>query len=204
LKSIEDRFKEAFADRAQITATGMMSLLVRVFYAAMHTAARSYIIAFGVISLMMMLLMRSLRLGLLSMVPNLLPIVLSLGFIGWLDFPLDMFTMLIGSIAIGLAVDDTVHFMHNYRRYFAQTKDAREATRRTLLTAGRAMVVTSIVLCAGFFIYMFATMQNLFYFGLITGVTVITALLGDLLVAPALMTLVSPTSEPLSRKGMAE
>jgi predicted RND superfamily exporter protein len=194
LRSIEERFKEAFAGSAQITATGMMSLLVRVFYAAMHSAARSYMIAFGVIGLMMILLMGNLRLGLLSMVPNLLPIVLSLGFIGWLDFPLDMFTMLIGSIAIGLAVDDTVHFMHNYRRYFARTKDVREATRQTLLTAGRAMVVTSIVLAAGFFIYMFATMKNLYYFGMITGITVITALLADLVVAPALMALVSRRS----------
>lgn len=197
LRSIEDRFKEAFAGTARITATGMMSLLVRVFYAAMHSAARSYLIAFGVISLMMILLMGNLRLGLLSMIPNLLPIVLSLGFIGWLDFPLDMFTMLIGNIAIGLAVDDTVHFMHNFRRYFALTKDVREATRRTFLAVGRPMVVTSIVLSAGFFIYMFATMKNLFYFGLITGITIITALLADLLVAPAVMALAIQRIEPV-------
>jgi predicted RND superfamily exporter protein len=199
LKVIENRFKEAFAGKAEIAATGMMSLLVRVLYAAIYSAAKSYIIAFGVISLMMILLVRSLRIGLLTMVPNLLPIVLSLGVIGWLVFPLDMFTMLIGSIAIGLAVDDTVHFMHNYSRYYYATGDICEAVRLTLLTAGQAMVVTTIVLSSGFFIYMFATMKNLFYFGLITGITIITALLADLVVTPALMALGSPPVEPFEQ-----
>lgn len=199
LKVIENRFKEAFAGKAEIVATGMMSLLVRVLYAAMYSAAKSYIIAFGVISLMMILLVGSLRMGLLSMVPNLFPIVLSLGAIGWLVFPLDMFTMLIGSVAIGLAVDDTVHFMHNYSRYYYATGDIREAVRLTLFTAGQAMVVTSIVLSSGFFIYMFATMKNLFYFGLITGITIITALLADLFVAPALMALGTPPAKPFEQ-----
>jgi predicted RND superfamily exporter protein len=128
------------------------------------------------------------------MIPNLLPIIITLGVMGWFDFPFDMFTMLIGSIAIGLAVDDTIHFMHNFRRYYADTGDVRGSVRRTLHTAGRAMLVTSIVLSLGFFIYMFASMNNLFYFGLLTGMTIISALLADFLVAPALMALANPTT----------
>jgi predicted RND superfamily exporter protein len=106
---------------------------------------------------------------------------------GWLGMPLDLFTMLIGSIAIGLAVDDTIHFMHNYRRYHHDTGDVKEAVRKTLLTTGRAMLVTTIVLATGFFLYMGANLSNLVNFGLLTGFTIIMALLADFFLAPALM-----------------
>jgi predicted RND superfamily exporter protein len=121
------------------------------------------------------------------MIPNLTPIILTLGVMGWLGLPLDLFTMLIGSIAIGLAVDDTIHFMHNYRRYHHETGDVQEAVRQTLLTSGRAMFVTTVVLSIGFFLYMFANLSNLVNFGLLTGFTIIMALLADFFLAPALM-----------------
>jgi predicted RND superfamily exporter protein len=131
----------------------------------------------------------SLRLGLVSMIPNLLPIVLVMGLMWLLGMPLDLFTMMIGSIAIGLAVDDTVHFMHNFRRYHAESGDVREAVRETLMTTGRAMLVTTVVLSIGFFIFMFSSMSNLRNFGLLTGLAILIALLADYLLAPALMTL---------------
>ena len=190
LMDIENRFEEAFRGKAEITATGIISLLVRTLYAAIHSAAKSYVLAFVVITLMMILLIGSLRIGLISMIPNLLPVVLTLGLIGWFGLLFDMFTMLIGSIAIGLAVDDTVHFMHNFRRYHYETGDVEVSVDRTLRTAGRAMLVTSIVLSLGFFIFTFASMRNFFYFGLFTGITIITALLADFFLAPALMTLI--------------
>ena len=75
---------------------------------------RSYAVALLIITPLMMLLIGSLRGGLASMLPNLGPIILVLGFVGWGGLHFDLFTLLIGSIAIGLAVDDTIHFMHNY------------------------------------------------------------------------------------------
>ena len=74
--------------------------------------------------IMMMLLIGSVRVGLISMVPNLGPIIVVMGIMGWFNLSLDMFTMLIASIAIGLAVDDTIHFMYNFKRYYAETGDA--------------------------------------------------------------------------------
>jgi hypothetical protein len=114
-----------------------------------------------------------------------------MGVMGWFDVPMDLFTMLVGSIAIGLAVDDTVHFMHNFRRYFEENGDAREAVMKTLHTAGRAMLVTTCVLSVGFFIFMFAEMNNLYNFGWLTGFTIIMALLSDYFIAPALMVTVN-------------
>lgn len=191
ISQVEGRAKEIFGPDMKITSTGVMALFGRIIYAAIHSAAISYLIAFGVITVMMMFLIGSGRLGVLCMIPNLAPIAATLGIMGWIGLPMDMFTMLIGSIAIGIAVDDTVHFVYNYRKYFSETGDNVEAVRRTLHTAGRAMLTTTVVLSLGFFIFMFASMSNLFYFGLLTGVALLLALAADFLLAPALMTLAS-------------
>jgi multidrug efflux pump subunit AcrB len=122
-------------------------------------------------------------------VPNLGPIILVLGFVGWRGIHFDLFTLLIGGIAIGLAVDDTIHFMHNFYRYFRQSGDAHRAVRQTLETTGQAMLVTSIVLCCGFFSYMLAELNNLFYFGLLTGLAIALAFIADVIVCPALVAL---------------
>ncbi len=200
LNEIEARFQAELGDRAEITITGIMVIMARTLGAAIHSAAKSYIIAFVVITLMMILLIGRLKLGLIAMLPNLAPILMTIALMGWFKFPFDMFTMLVGSIAIGLAVDDTVHFMHNFRRYFAETGDAVESIRRTLHTAGRAMLVTSVVLATGFFIFMFASMNNVFYFGLLTGTAVLLALLADFIMAPALMVLFKPDGRPAAKK----
>jgi len=132
-----------------------------------------------------MLLIGSIRLGLLSMVINFSSILITMGLImGFAGIRLDVFTLLIGSIALGLAVDDTIHFFHNFRRYYGETRDVREAVRRTMLTAGRAMLFTTLVLVTGFLLFMLATLNNVFNFGLLTGITLILALLADFLLAP--------------------
>ncbi len=187
LADIGDRFRRVMGDDVAITITGINALLSRTMSATIYSMAESYVIAAVVITFMMILLIGNIRIGLVSMIPNLTPIILTLGLMGWMGMPLDLFTMLIGSIAIGLAVDDTIHFMHNYRRYHHDTGDVKEAVRKTLLSTGRAMFVTTIVLSTGFFLYMGADMSNLRNFGLLTGFTIIMALLADFFLAPALM-----------------
>ena len=187
---VEQRVDEAFGEQVETRVTGLMMIFARTLDAMMTSMAQSYSIAAVVISLMMMLLVGHIRLGLVSMIPNLLPIIIVLGVMGLTGMPLDAFTMLIGSIALGLAVDDTVHFMHNFQRYYRRSGDSVEAITHTLHTAGRAMVVTTIVLSLGFFIFMRSEMNNLFNFGLLTGLAIILALLADLLLAPALMTMI--------------
>ncbi len=190
LKDIEARFRAAFGKDANVTITGLMTLFCRALTAAIHSMGKSYAIAGGVITIMMILLIGNLRIGLISMVPNLAPIIVIIGVMGLCGLPLDMFTMLIGSIAIGIVVDDTVHFMHNFRRYYHETADVTEAVRQTLHTTGRAMLVTSVILSIGFFVLMFASMNNVFYFGMLTGITIFLALSADFLLAPALLAMV--------------
>ena len=188
---VEKRYTETLGDDAKVTVTGMVALLGRTISAAIFSAALSYSIAGVVITFMMILLIGRVKTGILSMIPNLLPIILAIGVMGAFSWPMDMFTMLIGSIAIGLAVDDTIHFMHNFHRYFHETKDAAESVRRTLLTTGRAMLATTVVLATGFFIYLFSYMENIFRFGLLTGFAILMALVADFFLAPAMMTLIA-------------
>ena len=174
-----------------VIATGMIPLLINTFAHAVSSSVTSYFIAAIAITFMMMLILGSVRIGLLSMIPNLTPIILGLLLMYVAKIPLDMFTLLIGSIAIGLAVDDTIHFMHNFRRYYLESGDSAKAIEQTFFTTGKAMVITTIVLSLGFYAYMFANMISVQNFGLLTGSVIVLALLADLLLAPALMMVVA-------------
>ncbi|HEY5656274.1 MAG TPA: MMPL family transporter [Myxococcota bacterium] len=175
---------------AEVVFTGLMRVISGTIHAMMVTMVRSYLIAFAVIAPLMILLIGNFKLGTMSMIPNLIPIAIVLGIMGWLQLPLDAFTLLIGSIAIGLAVDDTIHFMHNFRRYYERSGEVVVAVRETLASTGQALLFTSLVLSSGFFIFTLASLNNLFYFGLLTGLTIVLAFLADLMLAPALMALV--------------
>ena len=187
LGHLEQKAEEIFEGVAKVHATGMLVLLAKSFYFMMGSTVISYSIAAGVITVFMILMLGSLRLGLISMIPNLSPILFTLGFMGWAGIHLDMFTLLIGSIALGLAVDDTIHFMHNYAAYRDAGKTTEQSIQSTLHSTGRAMLITTLVLVGGFWVFMFATLNNLFLFGLLTGLTLVLALLADFLIAPALM-----------------
>ncbi|MDH3354124.1 MAG: MMPL family transporter [Chromatiales bacterium] len=184
---IEDKFNSILGDDVTVTVTGMAVLLGETVVLAMKSMADGYLIAATIITFMMIILLGNIRMGLFSMIPNLTPIIFILGLMGWFDLRLDLFTMLIGSIAIGLAVDDTIHFMHNYRRYYKEYGDLERAVKETLLSTGRAMLVTSIVLSTGFYLYMFSTLNILFNFGLLTGTAIVVALLSDFFLAPAML-----------------
>lgn len=200
LKKIEIRFETELGDRAAISTTGVMRLFASTVTAAAHSMGQGYLTAAVTITFMMICLLGSVHMGLISMIPNLAPVVLVMGLMYWTGLPLDVFTMMIGAIALGLAVDDTVHFMNGFNRYFREGKSVKEAVRKTLHTSGRAMLVTTMVLTIGFFIYIFAFMENLVRFGLITGLTILLALLADFFCVPAIMTLIHSKSEPEMRQ----
>lgn len=186
LAHVKKEVAETFPNES-VSVTGMIPLLINTFANAIHSSVKSYLIAFVLITIMMIFILGSVRIGLLSMIPNLTPIILGLLLMYVAKIPLDMFTLLIGSIAIGLAVDDTIHFLHNFRRYYLQSGDSAKAIEQTFLTTGKAMVITTIVLALGFYSYMMAQMISVQNFGLLTGSVIVMALLADLLLSPALM-----------------
>ena len=178
---------------SDITITGVTPVLGATFAKMLYSTAESYGFAAIAITLMMIFLIGNLKLGLLSMIPSLLPILIVLSIIRLSGVPLDMLTMLIGSIAIGLTVDDNVHFMHGFRRLYTKTGDPAFAIENTLLSTGRAMLITSVVLSIGFAIYSQSEMKNMVSFGIMTAFCIMLALLATFLLAPALMMLANKT-----------
>jgi hypothetical protein len=183
------RFEDRLGPTVSVRATGFLPVMSMTISAVIASMTKSYILALAIITPLMIVLIGSFRIGLVSMIPNLTPIIITLGIMGWAGIIIDGFTLMIGGIAIGLAVDDTIHYMHNFQRYFRINGDVRLANEETLRTTGHALLVTSMVLSAGFYIFTFAEMNNIYYFGLLTSITIANAFLIDLLVSPALMAL---------------
>ena len=184
-----ERQLESVEEFGEVRLTGMMVIMATSMVAVIETVFRSYGLALMIITPLMMLLIGSLRIGAASMVPNLSPIILVLATMAVLGITLDMFTMLVGGVALGLVVDDTVHFLHTFRRYFNETLNIRESVRETLRTTGRALVCTTCVLSAGFGIYMFSNLGSLVRFGGLTAFAIVSALVLDIFLSPALMSL---------------
>jgi hypothetical protein len=181
---------QKFGKLATVSFTGIGTLMTVTFEEAIYSSAVSYILAFSLITILMVLLIGDLKIGLISMIPNLLPIVFLSAIMVIFKMPLDMFTLLIGAIALGLAVDDTIHFMHNFRRYELQYNDVDKAVRLTLMGTGRAITLTSIVLALGFLVLTFSQMNNMFDFGVLTASAILVALLADFFLMPAIMKLI--------------
>ncbi|MGD8860896.1 MAG: efflux RND transporter permease subunit [Myxococcales bacterium] len=184
---IERGIEEYVGDRATIEPTGSVLNLLTVVGGLLRDLMRSFGTAFIVITVMMVILLKDLRLGLIAMVPNLLPIAAVMGFMGFAGIPIDLNNILIGSIAIGIAVDDTIHFLHQFRAHIEKHEDVESALEHSFSHAGRAMITTSIILVAGFMVFMAASMYNLQRFGLLVALTLVLALLVDLIFAPALL-----------------
>jgi predicted RND superfamily exporter protein len=189
INKIDTLLKDEFKGMADVSITGTLPILATTITKSIESSIESYIIAFGVIALLLVILIGSFKLGFLSMIPNLTPIMFALAFMVFYELPLDMFTILIGAIAIGMVVDDTIHYMHNFKRYYLVHNDIDEAIRLTLHSTGRAILITSLVLSSGFLVFMFASMNNLFNFGLITGITVLVAMFTNLVLSGSLIKL---------------
>ena len=178
-----------FNPQYSIVFTGGIPLVSKVVVVVRNEFIFSYLMVYGLITVIMILLLGSIRIGLISMIPNIFPILLGLGYMVLYDIPMGIMTILIGTIAIGLSVDDTIHFMHHFKRNYEKTEDIEMSIRLTLKTTGRAILFTSLILTLGFIILVFASMQNIINFGMILSIIVIMALLADIILAPALMVL---------------
>ncbi len=185
--------RAAAEDRViDVKPAGYLPLYVRITQHITDAQIQSALSAFLLVTLVMILLLRSVKLGIVAMVPNLLPAVMTLGMMGFVGIPLDLATVLIAGIAIGISVNDTSHIMFRYRHELALSPgDPPGALRRMMLGTGRPVVMSSLTLIAGFAVLLGASVKSVYYFGLLTVVTTACALLADLLVTPALILAVS-------------
>jgi hypothetical protein len=186
-----DRVREyiaaLFDDGVKTVVTGMVSINSGIFNAMMTNLAIGYSTGFLLITVLMIVAVGEVRLGLLAMIPNFMPIVIGLGVMGYLDIPLNTYNLIGGSILIGLAVDDTIHFFHNFRKYYLRSGDISFAVNETLGTAGRALMTTTLILVASFWMRLISDLKVIADFGLVMGIALLVAFLADVLLAPALL-----------------
>jgi hypothetical protein len=149
-----------------------------------------------VISIIMFLVFRSAKIALLSMIPNFFPIVLNFGIMGAFGIPLDTGTALIAAVSLGIAVDDTIHFLTEYQRQRSKKKSIAAALEKASIVKGQAILISSIILSIGFGIMVFSRFVPIIHFGLLSAIIMITALVGDLVVLPSFMLFKANRNKP--------
>lgn len=175
--------------RFDVTVTGTMTFVEKALSFIVHDMLLSVSTAFIFIFLLMVLLFRSLRIGLLSILPNIFPLVATLTLMAAAGIQMRTATIIIFSISLGIAVNDTIHFIARYNEELEAGAEQHAAILAAMRSAGRAMVVTTMILAGGFLVDLISEFVALKQFGYLASFTLVMALLGDLLVLPACLVL---------------
>ncbi len=178
-------------DHITVDVIGLLPIFGETIYSLLFDTIESYMMAFIFVFIIMLMLMGNLRGGLIAFAPNIFPILITVGMIGLLGIPLNIITSTIGCIIIGISVDDTIHFMHHFRRYseLDDKNDIKTVIHKTLQTCGRAIFFTSVVLVGGFIVHLTGELSTNKEFGWLLSFAILVALIANLILAPALMTL---------------
>ncbi|MHC4877841.1 MAG: efflux RND transporter permease subunit [Planctomycetota bacterium] len=176
--------------------TGLFVLLTFLIESLLRDQVVSFVIAAVGIGTMLSLAFRSVRLGLSALVPNLFPIVLVIGFMGWVGLPINIATAMIASVSMGLTVDSSVHYMAQYQRLRRQGESVAGALEKTQTSVGRALVFANVALVAGFSVLTLSQFIPLVYFGLLVSVAMLGGLAGNLFLLPLLLTFADRETRP--------
>lgn len=186
-EKILDQVKTGFADDLKWDVTGFGVTISASSHHLTSGQIKSLSVTLILIFAMMALLFFSMKVGLIAIVPTLFPIIVNFGLMGWLNIHLSLATALIASIAIGLAVDDTIHYLFRYNHEFNKDLDKDRALKDTLMSVGRPMIATSITIAFGFAILMISHFKPTAIFGMLMVITMVSALIGSLILLPSLM-----------------
>ncbi|MBN2591871.1 MAG: RND family transporter [Sedimentisphaerales bacterium] len=182
-------------DPERVHLTGLLVLYNNMLQSLFGSQTLTLGITVLVLTGMFLVLFRSLKIAVIAMVPNVLPILLVLGIMGWLDIPLDMMTITIAAISLGIAVDDTIHYIHRFRNEFQTDRKYLPTMHRCHGSIGRAMYYTSVTIIIGFSILVLSNFMPSVYFGLLTGLVMLVALVAALTLLPRLIILGKPFGE---------
>ena len=188
----EERAAELFRPPSSFRVTGRSLLALRAMRNVVRDMLVSLFSAFGIIFLAVSLMYRSLRVGLISMVPNVIPLVVTMGFMGLMGITLRTSTLIIFSVSLGIAVDDTIHYITRFREELSRTGDYTASMHRALRSAGRAIVITTLIMIAGFIVFLSSDFKASQDFGLLASITIASALIGSLLFLPAAINVIKP------------
>ena len=189
LKAIEDSAKHLFdTSRYKVQLTGSSITFLEGSRFIIGGLKESVFWAFLLISICMLYLFKSARVLICSLIPNLVPLIITAGLMGWTGVPLKPSTVLVFSVALGIAIDITIRFLVNYRQELPQYNNDIEATvKATIKHTGLSIVYTSLVLIAGFIIFCFSSFGGTFALGWLTSVTLLVATVTNLILLPVLL-----------------
>ena len=178
--------------KERFTTTNMLVLYNNMLQSLFSSQIQTIGFVFISIMLMFTILFRSFYLAILAIVPNILPATLVLGFMGLKSIPLDLMTITIAAISVGIAVDNTIHYIIRFKREFSQNKNYSKSIKVCHGSIGKAMYYTSSIIIIGFSILSLSNFIPTIYFGLLTGLAMLAALIASLTLLPALLMIFKP------------
>lgn len=177
-------------------ATFQLSSLMVLYNNMLQSLFKSQILTIGIVVailfIMFLVLFRSLKVALIALIVNIIPISIVFGVMGFLNIPLDIMTITIAAISIGIGVDDTIHYIHRFTDEYEKTNDYIQAMKNAHNSIGYAMYYTSLVIVLGFSILVLSNFIPTIYFGLLTVLVMFMVLLADLLLLPKLLVMLKP------------
>jgi len=168
-------------------ASGVSMIFAHLSQRNIESMLRGTIVAMALISLILIVVLRSVRMGLISLLPNFIPAAISFGLWGYLVGRVGMAASVVTAIAFGIIVDDTIHFLSAYLKARKEGLSANDAVRRTFTTVGHALATTTAVLSAGFLVFTASGFEVSWALGILVTMTIVVALLTDLLLLPPLL-----------------
>jgi hydrophobe/amphiphile efflux-3 (HAE3) family protein len=192
ITDVKDFAQKNFGPAVKVEVTGYAGWFKKLNDLVGEGQKQSFITALIVITLVLIVVMGSLRLGLISMVPNVFPVLITLGLMGFAGIYMDTPLMSFSAVIIGVAVDDTIHFMMRFRREFERLGNYADSLRTTLSTAGRPVTFTTITLVLGFSVLAFSNVSGIAKYGLLSSFAFLWALLADFFFMPAFLLLLKP------------
>ena len=183
---------ENIFNNQEINITGSTLLSLKMNKYLISSLLSSFVIAFSIIFISIIILFRSFKLSLVSIVPNILPLIFAGGIMGFMGIELRPATAMTFSIALGIAVDDTIHFLSRFRSEFKVSRSHKKSTSITILTTGRAIISTTITLAMGFVVLLFSNFKPNSEFGILSTIILVIALISSLLLLPSLINVIKP------------
>ena len=199
LKEIEDTLENEFGFKeGEYRLTGLAVLYNNMLQSLFSSQIGTLGVVFVSIMIMFIFLFRSLYLAFIGMIPNLLAASVVLGTMGWMKVPLDIMTITVAAISIGMAVDNTIHYVHRFKLEFKKTSNYELSMQNSHRTIGRAMFYTSSTIIIGFLVLVTSNFNPTVYFGLFVSLAMFIALMGALTLLPQLLIILKPLGKEKS------
>tara|TARA_B100002051_G_C16736457_1_gene641520 strand:+ start:696 stop:3188 length:2493 start_codon:yes stop_codon:yes gene_type:complete len=201
LSSIEKDLKDKFnLEEDQFRLTGLAVLYNNMLQSLFTSQIKTIGIVFGIIFIMFIFLFRSLYLAVIGMTPNLLAAAVVLGTMGLARIPLDIMTITVAAISVGMAVDNTIHYIHRFKIEFRKTNNYEQSMINSHTTIGRAMFYTSSTIIIGFLVLILSNFNPTVYFGIFVSLAMFMALVGALTLLPKLLIVFKPLGKEIIKE----